>query len=527
MKLEKQHVSLVRSGKGKGHMRSVELAKSINIEEQRLQQHDIMTQLTIDRKTKKDAEDTYAEWGQKLKGRYGISTLELHKKPQRFKDQYAVSGRVPSYCLQRHLISKPKVPSEPTVSTRQTKDGDFDFVISYDKFDDEDYTFTYDKNSFSHKLVSVIDLKSNLNNYDNEIDVKIPLVDVSTNSLDDDIDNNVITPDQAMRATGIPSSSPKGTTCGPHETQYCMENPKQAFVKYASSRTDEAGEEPEPTFDDEHKDLHLNLPVLEVLAYASIYNVILEKYIKSLELGKNGSAFVQGETPTKIGDPELFTLPCRLRDSEPFDTLADLGLCLNIIPLYLFKKLNIGLLEETDHIFGLADGTISNLVGIVKDVVVHIGKLKLLNYFYILDMKKDLQIPLLIGRGFLAIANAVLDYRMAKIAIGEGITRSIFSVKGIDLGEEEAPHWNTLRKRESYKPRPSTDGIGVKPPYYARKDFINYHLPGEWEISRDVELNPFKDTLVFRRMVELLGAIPINLKCNMWESEDLIEKPID
>ncbi|GKA68958.1 retrovirus-related pol polyprotein from transposon TNT 1-94 [Tanacetum coccineum] len=28
---------------------------------------------------------------------------------------------------------------------------------------------------------------------------------------------------------------------GPHDTQYCMENPEQAFVEYASSRTDEAG----------------------------------------------------------------------------------------------------------------------------------------------------------------------------------------------------------------------------------------------------------------------------------------------
>ncbi|GJV33716.1 MAK10-like protein [Tanacetum coccineum] len=28
---------------------------------------------------------------------------------------------------------------------------------------------------------------------------------------------------------------------GPHDTQYCMENPKQAFVEYAFSRTDEAG----------------------------------------------------------------------------------------------------------------------------------------------------------------------------------------------------------------------------------------------------------------------------------------------
>ncbi|GKB75865.1 MAK10-like protein [Tanacetum coccineum] len=336
---------------------------------------------------------------------------------------------------------------------------------------------------------------------------------------------------------------------GPHDTQYCLENPEQAFVEYASSRTDEVGgemtnkintvlkaiidriagtlssntvknpklgthpvlsarsypiidpqcsshpstsinaikahfndaitepqqpEEPEPTLEDKFKDLHLNLPVLEVLAHAPIYNAILDKYAESLELGKNGSAFVQGEPPAKMGDPRLFTLPCRLGDSEPFDTLADLGLCVNIIPFYLLKKLNIGLLEETNHIFGFADGTKSYPVGIVKDVEVHIGKLKLLNDFYVLDMKKDPETPLLVGRGFLATANAVIDCRMAKIAVGEGITRSIFSVNETELG--------------------------VKPPYYARKDFIDCHLPEEWEISRDVELNPFKDTLVFRRM---------------------------
>ncbi|GKB30023.1 MAK10-like protein, partial [Tanacetum coccineum] len=221
---------------------------------------------------------------------------------------------------------------------------------------------------------------------------------------------------------------------GPHDTQYCMEDPEQAFVEYASSRTDEAGdarlskfeadfkqqqsemthkidivlkaiidqiagtlssdtqpvvkikpqqpEEPEPTLKDEFKDLHLNLPVLEVLAHALIYNAILDKYVESLELGKNGSAFVQGEIPVNMGDPGLFTLPYRLGDLKPFHTLADLGSRINIIILYLFKKLNIRLLEETDHIFGLADGTKSYPVGIVKDVEVHIGKLKLLNDFY-------------------------------------------------------------------------------------------------------------------------------------------------
>ncbi|GKA15495.1 MAK10-like protein [Tanacetum coccineum] len=334
---------------------------------------------------------------------------------------------------------------------------------------------------------------------------------------------------------------------GPHDTQYCKEDPEQAFIEYSSSRTDEAGgmwytfkpeqnnlgdtynpswkshpnvrwrqpqnsqknfsnppnhfqsngsisnhsfnnrpqnfnnqsnieglvsefmasqdarlskfeanfkrqqEEPEPTLKDEFQDLHLNLPVLEVLAHAPIYNAILDKYVESLKLGKNGSAFIPGEILAKIEDPGLFSLPCRLGDSKPFDTLADLGSCVNIIPLYLFKKLNIGLLEETDHIFGLADETKSYPVGIVKDVEVHIGKLKLLNDFYVIDMKKHLKTPLLVGRGFLATTNAVIDCRMTKITVREGI-----GVKGVDI-----------------------------------------------------------------------GAIPINLKCNMWESEDLVKKPIN
>ncbi|GJW52009.1 hypothetical protein Tco_0093360, partial [Tanacetum coccineum] len=127
-------------------------------------------------------------------------------------------------------------------------------------------------------------------------------------------------------------------------------------------------------------------------------------------------------------------------------------------------------------------------------------------------MKKDTKTPLLVGRGFLATANAVIDYRMAKIAVGEGITRSVFGVKGVDLGEEEAPYWTTFGKRESYKPQPDSDGIGARTPYYVRKDFLDCHLPREWETARDVELNPFKDTLVFRRMEEFFGSILINLK---------------
>ncbi|GJU29061.1 MAK10-like protein [Tanacetum coccineum] len=89
---------------------------------------------------------------------------------------------------------------------------------------------------------------------------------------------------------------------------------------------------------------------------------------------------------------------------------------------------------QTIHSTLLADETKSYHVGVVKDVEVHIGKLKLLNDFYVIDMKKDLVTPLLVGRGFLVTANAVIDHRMSKIVVGERIIRLVFGVKGVDLG---------------------------------------------------------------------------------------------
>ncbi|GJV88974.1 MAK10-like protein [Tanacetum coccineum] len=86
----------------------------------------------------------------------------------------------------------------------------------------------------------------------------------------------------------------------------------------------------------------------------------------------------------------------------------------------------VELLEEADHVFGLADETKSYPVGVIKNVEVHIGKLKLLEDFYVIDMEKGPAASLLVGTGFLASISIVIDYRKAKIVVGEGVTRSIF-----------------------------------------------------------------------------------------------------
>lgn len=186
---------------------------------------------------------------------------------------------------------------------------------------------------------------------------------------------------------------------------------------------------PIQNFDEEFKELHLERPVIDVLARAPYYNALLEKYEKKLKLGKNETAFVQNKLPKKLDDPGIFVLPCKIGNSEAFDALANLGSSLNLLPFSLYTTLKPGKLDETEVIIGLADGSVAYPVGVVKDVLVHIGRLTMLADFHVLDMVSDTTCPLLIGRGFLATASVMIDCKESRIAVGEGETWSVYDVK--------------------------------------------------------------------------------------------------
>ncbi|GKC46032.1 hypothetical protein Tco_1063754 [Tanacetum coccineum] len=86
-----------------------------------------------------------------------------------FKD---FKNEFPDIIYNDALTSEPEISSEPTISTHHVKKVDFDFEISFGESDDEDYTFTYDKNSFSYKLIDVNDLKLDSVIDDDKIDIK-------------------------------------------------------------------------------------------------------------------------------------------------------------------------------------------------------------------------------------------------------------------------------------------------------------------------------------------------------------------
>ncbi|GKB15690.1 hypothetical protein Tco_0849613 [Tanacetum coccineum] len=273
---------------------------------------------------------------------------------------------------------------------------------------------------------------------------------------------------------------------GPHVTKYCMDNPKQPFVNYSSLHSDEAG-----------VSSARSNPMEDPQSSSNAFNLVnaIKTCFKSTNTFQKDQPQVKTLTVSEIETP---------KSKEPKKDLED-----------EFKDLhlNLPLLEVLSHA--------------PVNVEVYVGKLKLVEDFYVIDMENDPTCPLLVGRGFLATASVVIDCKKTKIAVGEGITRSIFRVKEISLGHVDIPYWTTIAKRKSYELRLRTNDIGARPPYYLKNDFMDDHLLKELGIARDAELNPFKDVIVFRKMVEFLGAIPINIKGNMWESEDMIDKKID
>ncbi|GJY47097.1 hypothetical protein Tco_0436160 [Tanacetum coccineum] len=99
----------------------------------------------------------------------------------------------PAIVYEDALTSEPKVSPEPTVSPHHVKEVDLEFEISFAESDDEDYTVIYNNDSFSYKIISVNDLKSDADNDDGKIDVKLSSENISIEPLGSVIDANVDT----------------------------------------------------------------------------------------------------------------------------------------------------------------------------------------------------------------------------------------------------------------------------------------------------------------------------------------------
>nr|GEX47249.1 hypothetical protein [Tanacetum cinerariifolium] len=156
--------------------------------------------------------------------------------------------------------------------------------------------------------------------------------------------------------------------------------------------------------------------------FAPMFKKLLNNKDKLIELtktplNKNCSAVVLKKLPEKLGDLGRFLIPCDFTRLDNCLALADLGASINLMPLPIWKKLRLAILNDTKMVLELADRTISRPTGVAENIFVKVRKFYFPADFVILDFVADPRIPLILGRPFLSTAHALIDVYECEITL--------------------------------------------------------------------------------------------------------------
>ncbi|XP_073152975.1 uncharacterized protein [Henckelia pumila] len=177
------------------------------------------------------------------------------------------------------------------------------------------------------------------------------------------------------------------------------------------------------------KKLNINIPFADALMKMPSYAKFLKEILSSkrkleehamISLTENCSALVQNKIPPKQKDPGSFYIPCVINEVQFQKALCDLGASINLMPYSVFRKLSLGEPKSTRMSLQLADRSIKYPRGIIEDVLVKVDKFIFLVDFVVLDMEEDLDMPLILGRPFLATGKTLIDVQKGDLHLRVG-----------------------------------------------------------------------------------------------------------
>jgi hypothetical protein len=123
--------------------------------------------------------------------------------------------------------------------------------------------------------------------------------------------------------------------------------------------------------------------------------------------------------------------------------LLNLGASVNLMPYSVYLQLSLGELKPTIVVLQLADQSVKTPKGVVEDVLVQIDKFYYPVHFLILETESvvhaNSKIPIILGRPFLATANALINCRngLMKLSFGHmTLEVNIFNI-GKQIFEDE------------------------------------------------------------------------------------------
>ncbi|XP_071718112.1 uncharacterized protein [Rutidosis leptorrhynchoides] len=112
--------------------------------------------------------------------------------------------------------------------------------------------------------------------------------------------------------------------------------------------------------------------------------------------------------PPKMSDPGPFLIPYNVNGSEMLTSLVDSRAIINFMPYSIYNRLGLGDLSPTTMGVKLINQSFSSSVGIVEDLIFKVGDIEFPIDFFIVEIKEDPVVPLILGRPFLATAGSSL-----------------------------------------------------------------------------------------------------------------------
>uniref|UniRef100_A0A2N9FDI2 Aspartic peptidase DDI1-type domain-containing protein n=1 Tax=Fagus sylvatica TaxID=28930 RepID=A0A2N9FDI2_FAGSY len=197
--------------------------------------------------------------------------------------------------------------------------------------------------------------------------------------------------------------------------------------------------------------LHLIMPL-----YAKIIKdlcIVKRKHHvkKTAFLTEQVSAIIQHKVPPKYKDPGCPTISCTIGDYNIESALLDLGASVKLLPFFVYLQLGLGGLKPTFVTLQLADRSVRKPRGVVEDVLVKVENFYYPVDFIILDIEPTLHpsanIPIILGRPFLAIANTLINCSNGRMKITFGSMTAelnIFNVNPQQLMDEECEYVNFI-----------------------------------------------------------------------------------
>ena len=162
-----------------------------------------------------------------------------------------------------------------------------------------------------------------------------------------------------------------------------------------------------------------------MLNYENFLKDILNRKKKIVEEGivnltATYSAVIQRSLPVKMKDPDSFTIPCSIGKYEFKKALCDLEANINLMPLLVVQRLSLGELTQTTITLQMVDRSMAHPEGVLEDVLVKVGKFIFPMDFVVMKMEEDNQVPLLLGRPFLATRAALIDVKKDELTLRVG-----------------------------------------------------------------------------------------------------------